>query len=290
LTAAAVDAARRCLGRTTLFQQWAEAQGLQTVKLKTIDVNGTTYAEVQDGKPVYETDDGKAVAFDAPYTNATIKRLNAEAKTHREAKEAAEAKLKGFEGIDDPDHARKALETLKNLDDKKLIDAGEVEKVKREAKEAFDRQFEAQFRPIEAERDALRTQLHGERLSTAFGRSKYIADKLAVPVDFVQARFGAHFSVGDDGKVHAKGPDGNPIYSRANPGEVADFDEAIEHLVEAYPHRESILKGSGASGGGASGGSGGVGGKRTITRAQFAAMNPTEQATVAREKGVVIVD
>ena len=259
------------------------------MKLKTIDVNGTIYAEVQDGKPVYETDDGKTVVYDAAYTGATIKRLNDENKAHRGAKEAAEAKLRSFEGIDDPENARKAMEIVGNLDAKKLIDAGEVEKVKREAKEAFDRQFESAYKPVEAERDALKSQLHGERLSTAFGRSKYIADKLAVPVDIVQARFGAHFGVGDDGKVRAKGADGNPIYSRANPGEEADFDEALEHLVDAYPHRDSILKGSGASGGGA-GGSRSADGKRTITRTQFDSMSPADKSTTARDKAVTIVD
>lgn len=260
------------------------------MKLKTIDVNGTTYAEVQDGKPVYEADDGKLVAFDAAHTNATIKRLNAEAKTHREAKEAAEAKLQAFAGIDDPDRARKAMETLRNLDDKKLIDAGEVEKVRRDAEERYNQKYAAEYEPVKAERDNLRSQLHAERLSTAFGRSKYIAEKLAVPVDIVQARFGAHFTVGDDGKIHAKGADGNPIYSRPNPGEEAGFDEALEHLVEAYPYRDSILKGSGASGGGAGGSRSGDGGKRTITRSQFASMSPADQAAYARDKGVSIVD
>ena len=259
------------------------------MKLKTIDVNGTTYAEVQDGKPVYETDDGKTITYDALHTNATIKRLNDENKAHRAAKEATEAKLKDFAGIDDPESARKAMEIVGNLDAKKLIDAGEVEKVKREAKEAYDRQFESAYKPVEAERDALKSQLYGERLNTTFGRSKYIAEKLAVPVDFVQARFGSHFGFGEDGKVRAKGPDGNPIYSRANPGEEADFDEALEHLIEAYPYRDSILKGSGASGGGANG-SRSSDGKRTVTRAQLDAMSPAEQSTTARDKAVTIVD
>lgn len=258
------------------------------MKLKTIELNGATYAEVQDGKPVYEADDGKVVAFDAAYTNATIKRLNAEAKAHREAKEAAEAKLRDFADLD-PEAARKAIETVGNLDAKKLIDAGEAEKALRSAREAYEQKWEAAYKPVEAERNALKSQLHNERLAVAFSRSKYIADKLAVPTDIVQARFGAHFTVGDDGKIQAKGPDGNPVYSPARPGEPAEFDEALETLVNAYPHRESILKGSGASGGGA-GGSRSADGKRTITRAQFGAMSPAEQSTVARDKGVAIVD
>lgn len=259
------------------------------MKLKTIELNGATYAEVQDGKPLYEADDGKVIAFDAPYTNATIKRLNGEAKSHREAKEAAEAKLQAFADID-PDAARKALETVSNLDGKKLIDAGEVERFKRETEDGYNRKLEAMYKPVEAERDALKAQLHGERLSTAFSRSKFIAEKLAVPVDFVQARFGGSFTVGDDGRIQAKGPDGNPLYGRSNPGEPAGFDEALEMLVEAYPHREQILKGTGASGGGAVGGRNGSGNGRTITRSQFAAMSPADQAAAARDKSVAIVD
>ncbi len=60
------------------------------MKLK-LDENG--YVVVQDGKPVYVHDDGKEVAFDAPQTVQKISTLNGEAKQHREAKEAAEAKL-----------------------------------------------------------------------------------------------------------------------------------------------------------------------------------------------------
>ncbi len=259
------------------------------MKLKTIEVNGATYAEVQDGRPLYELDDGKTIPFDAPATRDTISRLNREAQTHREAKEEAEGKLKLFEGIEEPEKARRALETLKNLDDKKLIDAGEVEKVKQQAKEAYDEQLKAQdkkYRPVIEERDALKNELTQERLTTAFGRSKFIQEKLAVPVDIVQARFGTNFQI-EDGRVYAKGSDGNRIYSRARPGEVADFDEAMEILVDAYPHRDTILKGSGASGGGASGGGIAPNGKRQITRAQFQAMPPMEQGKAAREMQII---
>ncbi|WP_149115647.1 DUF6651 domain-containing protein [Limnoglobus roseus] len=241
---------------------------------------------VQDGKPVYVTDDGKEIAFDAPATRDTIARLNSEAKTHREAKEAAEGKLKLFEGIEDPAKALKALETVKNYDDKKLIDAGEVEKVKKEAKEAFDQQLAAtenKYKPVVDERDALKNELHQEKLGGAFSRSKFIQDKMAIPVDLAQARFGTNFAI-EDGKIIAKDGSGNRVYSRARPGEVAEFDEALEILVDSYPYRDSILKGTGASGGGAGGSGGGTGGKKQVTRAQFDAItDPMERAKVARE-------
>lgn len=235
---------------------------------------------VQEGKPVYVADDGKEIVFDYPATLATISRLNGEARGHRERAEAAEAALKPFEGITDPAAARTALTTVKNLDDKKLVDAGEVERVKTEAIAAV----EAKYGPVVKERDKLRGDLVAEIIGGSFGRSKFITDKLVIPSDLAQAAFGRHFAL-DDGKIVAKDASGNRIYSRARPGEVANFDEALESIVDAYPHRDTILKGTGASGGGAPpSGGGGAGGKQTITRAQWEALPPMDRATAAREK------
>lgn len=230
-----------------------------------------------DGKPVYVHDDGKEVAFDAPATVQTITRLNAESKAHRERAEAAESKLKPFEGIEDPVAAKKALETVANLDGKKLVDAGDVQKVKDEAIKAV----RAEFDPIVKQRDTLLSELYGERIGGSFARSKVIAEKFAIPADMVQARFGQNFKM-EDGKTVAYDTAGNKIFSRSRPGELADFDEAIEVLVDAYPYKAQILKGTGASGGGASGGGQGGGGQKTLTRTQFMTLTPAaqRQATV----------
>ncbi|KRI70990.1 DUF6651 domain-containing protein, partial [Acinetobacter baumannii] len=172
---------------------------------------------------------GKEMPHDAPHSVATIARLNNEAKTHREAKEAAEKALKAFEGIEDPAAAKKALQTIQNLDDKKLVDAGEVEKVKAEAIKAV----EEKYAPIVAQRDALEASLHKELIGGGFARSKYIQDNIAVPVDMVQATFGHHFKI-EEGKVVAYDPNGEKIYSRVRPGELANVDEALESLVGGY--------------------------------------------------------
>lgn len=255
------------------------------MKIKTVEVNGKTYAEVQDGKPVFVGDDGKDVAVDVPATAGTISRLNAEAKGHREAKERAEAALKAFEGIADPAAALKALATIKNLDDKKLVDAGEVEKVKAEAIKAV----EEKYKPTVEKSDKLERELYAERVGGQFARSKFIADKVAVPADMVQATFGRYFK-DEGGKAVAYGPDGNKVYSRSKPGEPADFDEALEILVGAYPHRDSILKGTGG-GSGARGGAGGAGnGAKTITRAEFQKMDPAAQMKAIRQDGMTVVD
>jgi hypothetical protein len=239
---------------------------------------------VQDGKPVYVNDEGKEIAFDVAGTVQTISRLNGEAKTHRERAEAAEKVAKAFEGITDAEAARKALATVANLDAKKLIDAGEVDKIRAEAIKAV----EDKYAPIVSERDSLQKSLVDEKVGGSFARSKMIADKLAIPADLVQARFGEAFKVeGND--VVAYDKSGNKLFSRSNPGEVAKFDEALEILIDQYPYRDSILKSTGASGGGAQGGSGGGSGGKTITRAAYDALPPHQQAQTARS-GVTITD
>ena len=244
------------------------------MKLK-LDENGNVV--LQDGKPVYVHEDGKEVAFDAAATVQTIARLNGEAKSHRERAEAAEKTLKAFEGIEDPAAAKKALDVVANLDSKKLIDAGEVEKVKGEISKAF----QAQIDELTGKNQTLEQQLYGEKIGGSFARSKFITEKLAVPADMVQATFGKNLKV-EDGKVVAYDAHGNKIFSRARPGELADFDEAIETLVEQYPHKEHILKSSGANGGGA-GPSNGSGGGKAMSRAQFEALDPAAQMAAVKD-------
>lgn len=237
------------------------------MKLK-LDDQG--HAVLQDGKPVYVHDDGKEVAFDAVSTVATITRLNTEAKTHREGKEAAERALKAFDGIEDGAAAKKALDIVSKLDQKKLVDAGEIDTVRNEISKAF----QAQLDEVGTKAATFEKQLYEEKIGGAFSRSKYIGEKLAIPADLVQSRFGSAFKI-EDGKTVAYDNHGNKIFSRARPGEIADFDEAIETLVEQYPHRDHILKGTGASGSGASnnGGNGGNG-KKSLNRSQFDALDP----------------
>lgn len=260
------------------------------MKLK-LDEQG--HVVVKDGMPVYVHDDGKEIPFNAATTVATITRLNGEAKGHRERAEAAEEKLKVFEPIKDVTAALSALDTVGKLDAKKLIDVGAVDKVREEAQKAFDarlKSIEEAHVPIIKERDSLRQALVDEKVGGSFARSKFVAERLAIPADMVQSKFGSAFKL-EDGKVVAYNKDGKQVFSRAKPGEVADFDEALEILVDAYPHKEHIYKGSGASGGGAHNTNGG--GKRTVTRAQLAQMTPADQANVARaarEGAATIVD
>ncbi|MFC4821142.1 DUF6651 domain-containing protein [Dokdonella ginsengisoli] len=239
------------------------------MKIKTAEIEGKQYAVLQDGMPIYVHDDGKESPFDAAATVAAIRTRNAEAKANRERAEAAEAKLKVFDGIEDAEAARKALDTLAKLDQKKLIDAGQV-----------DAAVAAALKPVQAKADeeakrasTLEQQLHNEIVGGAFARSKYITDRLAIPSDMVQAAFGSRFTV-KDGKLSASGIDGGPLFSRKNPGSAADFDEALEILIDAYPHKDSILKADNKSGSGAPTNGGGGKGSKNINRAAFEALDP----------------
>ena len=248
------------------------------------DADGAIVTQEVSGHklPVFVHADGKEAPFDGESTVNTISRLNGEAKAHRERAEKAEGTLKGFDGITDPAAALKALTTVKSLDEKKLVDAGARDQAIAEAVKSV----RAEYEPIVKKASELEGALYAEKIGGAFARSKFISDKIAVPVDMVQATFGGRFKV-DNGKTVALDANGQPIFSRTRHGEPADFEEALEIMVDAYPYKANILKGSGASGGGATGSSNGAGGK-TITRAQLEAMPPESRG--AALKGVVLTD
>ncbi len=199
---------------------------------------------LQDGNPVYVHDDGKEIPFDAPKAFDKIKALGAEAKDWRLKYEKTEKTLKDFEGIEDPQAALKAMATVKNLDQKKLIDAGEVEKVKAEVQKAMQAKIDERDRDLAAANAVLQQELIGGR----FARSKFIKEKMKnTPPDLIEAKFGPHYKIVDR-KVIAHDAHGNVIYSKERPGETADFEEAIAVLVDAYPGKDLLLSGSGATG------------------------------------------
>ena len=245
------------------------------MKLKTVEIDGRLYAELADGKPVFVGEDGQETPVDAPGALAAISRLNAEAKGHREAKEAAERALKAFEGLE-AEAARRALETVAALEARRLVDVDEAR-----------RGFEGELTDKDGRIAALEARLAKETVSGAFARSRLIAEKFAIPADLVEARFGGQFRV-EDGRVVGVGADGARVFSRTRPGELAGFDEALEAIVEAYPERARILKGTVAPGGGAS--SGGAGVARSMTLSAFNALDARARAARMAEPGFRLVE
>jgi hypothetical protein len=259
------------------------------------DANGAivTQGEGEKKLPVFIHADGREAPFDADTTVSTIGRLNGEAKAHREAKESAEAKLKNFEGIDDGEAARKALEMVKNIKDGELITAGKVQEIKdaaaASAKQAVadaTRAAEAREKALAEQNQKLTGDLNNHIVGGSFAGSKFIAEKLAIPADIAQKVFGDRFSV-EGGKLVPKDANGNPIFSATRHGEHADFEEALQLMVNAYPNRDMILRGSGASGSGAQQSNGGAGGSKSINRGGFDKMAPVDQAAFVKSGGTV---
>lgn len=229
---------------------------------------------LSDGNPVYLKDDGTEMTIDV----GTISRLNGEAKTHREAKERAEAALKAFEGLD-AKAAREAMEKLSKIDQKQLIESGEVEKLKAQIGAEYQKQVDG----FKTTAETLQSRLNSMMLDSAFSQSQFLQNNIAIPMEFVRSYFGQNFTVEND-KIIAKDRNGNPLHSTKRMGEPADFDEAIELLVSQHPQKDSILKLNTGNGTGNQH-RGGNPGARNMRRGDFEKLPPMQQAEVAAKVG-----
>jgi len=253
------------------------------MKLKTIKHEGKTYAEVSDGKPVYLDDEGKEHRYDAPAMRGSLDKLNGVLSEERGKLQALSDKIKTFDGLD-AEAARAALQTLDSIDKKKLIDAGEIDKVKAQISEGYDKQL--------AEKDKAYSELERthqtDKINLAFQGSKFVKDRLAIPADMVQSAFARNFQFAN-GTIKPVDNNGNPIYSESNPAELASFDEALERIVSQYPSRDAIMKGTGHSGSGSGPVDGGNGGSK-MRRSDFDALPAGKQHEIATKGDVQIID
>lgn len=214
------------------------------------DENGNLV--VQDGNPVIITADGKEEVFSLDKNKEYIDSLKAESIGRRKELSEIKEQFKAYEGLD-PQQAREALEKLQKLSDKELIDAGKVDEVKAEMKKVY----EAQLNDERSKAVQLENQLKSYIIGQSFGDSRFIQEKLNIPVDMAREFFGKHFTVNERNQVIALHDPSNPdsvIYSEANPGEPAGFDEALAKFVNSYQFRDQILKPSGNQGAGTTAG------------------------------------
>lgn len=210
-----------------------------------------------------------------------ITALNGEAMSHRRERDAAQAKLKDYDGID-PAKAREALGIVEKLDQKKLIDAGEVDRVR----STIEAQYKEQIVGASKERDEALTALRDMRRQNLFTRSKWITENIGIPLDMFESTFAKYVEIANDGKTTIKDAHGNVILSKApdHIGEPAGFEEAIQALVDAYPNKDAILKGTPNKGSGnpGNGGQTGNSGKK-LSRAEYDRADPATKADYGRK-------
>lgn len=247
------------------------------MKLK-LDDNGNVV--VQDGKPVYIYDDGKEVQVDAEQLFSKISELNNESKGHRLKAKEVEDRLAKF-GTIDPDSIASTLSEIEALGGLDAIKKGakvNVDEVKAEIQRAYEAKLSDKDKLI-SEKDS---HIYRLEVSNRFKASPFINEKLTLPPDIAEATFGQSFKI-EDGQVVAY-LGGNKIYSRERPGEPANFEEAVQAIIEAYPMKDRILKGSGASGSGSQGAAGGKSFGGIRSRADF--KTDSEKSAYISEHGL----
>lgn len=248
------------------------------MKLK-LDENGNVVTVEKEGVtfPVYVHDDGTEVEADVPSLFSKISELNTEAKNYRQEKSALKDKFKLFESIDDLEDWKKkadtAIETVKNYDDKQLVEAGKVDEIKSQMKEVHEEEiqnvhnsYKDKMSEYEGEKEKDQATIYKLMVSTRFAQSPFFSGKdpkSTLPPEMAEAYFGKHFKVEDDGKgelrvVGYKADGKTQILSKKNPGDIAGFEEALEKVVDEYPYKDNILRatGGGSGSGGGDGGSG----------------------------------
>lgn len=208
----------------------------------------------EGGNPVLVTQDGKEEEFNLDANKQYIDGLKAESIGRRKELTELKDQYKQYEGLDVA-QAREALEKVKKIGDKELIDAGKVDEVRAEMKSNYEALLDSEKQRAAALENQMRSYVIGQ----SFADSKFIADKLSIPLDMARTHFGRNFTVTSDNKVVALRDANDPnsiIYSASNPSEPASFDEAIASFVNNYEYRDQILKSSGNQGAGTNRGTG----------------------------------
>jgi hypothetical protein len=217
------------------------------MKLK-VDDKGNVVLD--NGLPVWVADDGKEIAYNVPELVNKLSAVNSESAGRRKEIDELTAKLKVFDGIDPEKY--KALEAkAADLESGKLIESGKLEEVRQQISQGYAAKIadleKARAADVEKSTQALQAKdaaIRSLLVKSAFDASGYLREKTVLPPDLAYQSFGKHFEVKEENgelKVVAT-IEGQPIFSRANPGTPATPEEAIEAIIESYPMRDRIMK------------------------------------------------
>lgn len=249
------------------------------MKIK-FDENGVAVFKEVDGEslPIFVADDGTEIEVNVPNLYNKITELNTEAKTYRQDKAALKEKYSLFSEVEDLEawktEAEKAIETVKNFDEEKLVKAGKVEEIKNQMRDVHEEEkgqiHESYKIKMGEDKEALLGKdatIYNLMVSSRFATSPFFTGsdpKTNLPADIAETYYGKQYKVEDDGKgrlrVTGYRLNGNAIYSRKNPGELAGFNESLEEIINESQHKDTILRTTG----GGSGATGGDGGNRGL--------------------------
>lgn len=197
---------------------------------------------VSNGQPVVIDDDGKESTINALGANVTLAERDKDIATLKTEAKDYRTKLAAAKLIVDKlgDH---------KVDD--LIDTkaryGNLEADHKTNFEAYKASLDDGIKGKDTEILTLKSQLSNHLITNAILQSGVIEKTVYNPDHFL-AIFERNFEL-KEGKPVAS-LDGQPIYSKENPGTPASVPEALAHIIDKDPARDQILKGSGMQGGG----------------------------------------
>lgn len=167
-------------------------------------------------------------------------------KSTNEALEALKVKLKTFDGID-PEAVKAVLKEKKDLEEKKLQEQGQWDKLKKQMNDAHAIELgkkDEQIASVTLQTGTLAKQIADLTVGNTFGSSKFITDEMALTPNKARVIYGGHFEFKDGKTVAFDKPVG--VTGRTmlvdGKGEPLEFDVAIKKIVEADPDRDQMLK------------------------------------------------
>jgi len=229
---------------------------------------------MEDGKIVYIDPEGTELPLDPPAMYQKITTLGKQNKTDRTNYKTLRDRFAPFKDIEDIEKwkadADKALEDVQNFDDKDWMSSSKVKALKDDMKESYEGKLKAKDTllgetTLQFKEDLLKKegQIRTLMVSNKFTGSLFFGGtepKTTLTPEIAESFFGKHYKVEIDEKtqetnLRAFYSNGDPILSKVNPGEPAEFEEAMSMIIDKYPGKDNILVASGAGSGG-HGGSG----------------------------------
>lgn len=206
---------------------------------------------LENGLPVYVDDKGRETAVD-------VGALMTSAREHKRA--AAERE-------------RELAETLAKLDAASKGSSADAERIKAA--------YESQLGEWKTKAEQAEAKRAKALVDAALAGSRFLAERVAVPPTILAAAYRDRIGVDGD-RVVVRDDRGQVIHSRKNPLEPADVDEGLELLITQSPDADRILRGTQLPGSGASATPTAPAGAKTMSGAEFRALDPAQQLAAAK--------
>lgn len=203
----------------------------------------------ENGMPVYVYADGTEKPFDAPGACEHISKLNQENAGFRTKSKEMEVKLARF-GDTTPEDVEEMRRKVKSKKDGEVDVKAEIEA----AKADLERSFKEAEIALKGQLDAANSQVDGLLIDNAFDSCEFIKAKIRtdVPLSMLKSQFHNNLKVVRENGQARVIPhiNGENIMSKTNPGHVADMEEGIEAIINAFGEKDKLLSsGRGGSGG-----------------------------------------